>query len=143
LEFFTNISHEFKTPLTLIMGPLQNLIASQKTNEKVKKSLLLMERNAENLYKLINQVLEFRKVEVGEVKIKKAKGDIVKFINEIIESFYFLAEKKNINLSYKSNHVSLESYFDWDKLEKILNNLISNCLKYTQEKGSKKKEVFM
>ncbi|NMH86024.1 hybrid sensor histidine kinase/response regulator transcription factor [Flavivirga algicola] len=136
LEFFTNISHEFKTPLTLILGPLQHLISSKRVDGKVKNMLVSIERNANNLYNLINQVLEFRKIDTNEVKINATKGDLISFIKEIVNSFYFLAENQNIKLTFQSDASDLESFFDWDKLEKIINNLISNCIKYTPEGGN-------
>ncbi len=136
LEFFTNISHEFKTPLTLILGPLQHLISSKRVDDKVKNMLVSIERNANNLYNLINQVLEFRKIDTNEVKINATKGDLVSFIKELVNSFYFLAENQNIKLTFNSSESALESFFDWDKLEKIINNLISNCIKYTPEGGN-------
>ncbi|WP_346880950.1 two-component regulator propeller domain-containing protein [uncultured Algibacter sp.] len=135
LEFFTNISHEFKTPLTLILGPLQHLISSNRIDTKVKNTLVSVERNANNLYNLINQVLEFRKIETNEIKINTSKGDLVSFLKDMVNSFYFLAENKKIKLSFNSSETALESFFDWDKLEKIINNLISNCIKYTPESG--------
>ena len=94
LEFFTNISHEFKTPLTLIIGPLQNLLKMKSTNEKTKEALLLMQRNANHLFRLINQVMEFRKIQFKELEVTTSNGDLVKFCNEIVLSFKVLAERK-------------------------------------------------
>ena len=94
LEFFTNVSHEFKTPLTLILGPLQSLLNSKETSAKVKGSLLLMERNANQLFRLINQIMEFRKLETKELKLDLSKGDLVNFCKEEVFSFKVLAEKK-------------------------------------------------
>ncbi len=135
LEFFTNISHEFKTPLTLVLGPLQQLINSGSVDSKIKNTLLSVEKNAKNLYKLINQVLEFRKIEAKETSINATKGDLVHFIEEVVNSFYFLAESGNINLKFNSSESSVIAFFDWDKLEKVMNNLISNSIKYTPENG--------
>lgn len=135
LEFFTNVSHEFKTPLTLILGPLQSLISSNETSKKVKESLLLMERNANQLFRLINQIMEFRKVETKELKLQRSKGDLVNFCKEEVFSFKVLADKKDISLTFACGEYSIEGFFDWDKMEKILNNLISNSIKYTGEGG--------
>ena len=133
LEFFTNISHEFKTPLTLIIGPLQNLLKMKSTNEKTKEALLLMQRNANHLFRLINQVMEFRKIQFKELEVTTSNGDLVKFCNEIVLSFKVLAERKNIALSFEASTKELIASFDWDKMEKIVNNLISNSIKYTPE----------
>jgi len=138
LEFFTNVSHEFKTPLTLILGPLQSLLNSKETSAKVKGSLLLMERNANQLFRLINQIMEFRKLETKELKLDLSKGDLVNFCKEEVFSFKVLAEKKNIDIVFQSGENSIEGYYDWDKMEKILNNLISNSIKYTNEGGAVK-----
>ena len=138
LEFFTNVSHEFKTPLTLILGPLQTLINASTTSTKVKESLLLMERNANHLFRLINQIMEFRKLETKELKLELTKGDLVNFCKEQVFSFNVLAETKNIELQFQSGENSIEGYFDWDKMEKIINNLISNSIKYTPDGGEVK-----
>ena len=135
LQFFTNVSHEFKTPLTLILGPLEKLIASDKTSDSVKEMLVLMQRNANQLYKLIQQVLEFRKIENNELKLSVSKVDIVNFCKELTASFQVLANKKNITILFKSNQDEFIDWFDFDKLEKIFNNLMSNALKFTPKNG--------
>ncbi len=136
LEFFTNISHEFKTPLTLILGPLQNILKMEDFNSNVKESLLIMDRNANHLLRLINQVMDFRKAETKQLSIDKTKGNLVDFFKETIHSFKVLADEKDLKLGFESNQSELTVFFDWDKLEKIVNNLISNAIKYTPEKGS-------
>ncbi|MBG7630953.1 MAG: response regulator, partial [Bacteroidetes bacterium] len=135
LQFFTNVSHEFKTPLTLILGPLEKLIASNKTNDSVKEMLVLMQRNANQLYKLIQQVLEFRKIENNELKLSVSKIDIVNFCKELASSFEVLASEKNITILFESNNDEFIDWFDFDKLEKIFNNLMSNALKFTPKNG--------
>lgn len=135
LQFFTNVSHEFKTPLTLILGPLEKLIASDKTSDSVKEMLVLMQRNANQLYKLIQQVLEFRKIQNNELELSVSKIDIINFCKELTASFQLLANKKNITIVFKSNQDEFIDWFDFDKLEKIVNNLMSNALKFTPENG--------
>ena len=135
LEFFTNISHEFKTPLTLILGPLQSAIKAASKNQNIKESLLLMERNAKHLFKLINQVLEFRQVESNEQNLNISKGDLVNFCKEEVDAFKIFAKEKNINLTFNSNKQHFPSSYDWDKLQKIIDNLLSNSIKYTPNKG--------
>ena len=135
LQFFTNISHEFKTPLTLILGPLEKLIESDKTDASLKDMLVLMQRNANQLYKLIQQVLEFRKVENNEVELSVSKIDLVAYCKEIVNSFRLLSDKKNIDLQFLSSETEVVDWFDTDKIEKITNNLLSNAFKFTQAKG--------
>ncbi len=133
-KFFTNVSHEFRTPLTLILAPL-NKIIDQAANEEQKKQLSLVQRNAKRLLNLVNQLLDFRKMEVQGVRLHPSIGDIVRFSKDISYSFADIAEKKRIQFSFSSDVESLEMYFDRDKIEKILFNLISNAFKYTEDNG--------
>jgi len=134
-KFFTNVSHEFRTPLSLIIAPL-NKIIDNAANEEQKKQLNLVQRNAKRLLNLVNQLLDFRKMEVQEVKMHPSIGDIVQFSKDISLSFMDIAEKKSIQFSFSSNIESLEIYFDRDKIEKILFNLLSNAFKYTYDNGT-------
>ncbi|MDE3182273.1 MAG: response regulator [Bacteroidota bacterium] len=134
-KFFTNVSHEFRTPLSLIIAPLERII-KQAEDEEQKKQLNLVQRNAKRLLSLVNQLLDFRKMEVQEIKLHPSIGDIIRFSKDITNSFLDIAEKKNIRLSFSSNIDSLEIYFDKDKVEKILFNLFSNAFKYTDDNGS-------
>jgi signal transduction histidine kinase/ligand-binding sensor domain-containing protein/DNA-binding response OmpR family regulator len=133
-KFFTNVSHEFRTPLTLIISPLDKII-KQTSDEENKKQLNLVQRNAKRLLNLVNQLLDFRKMEVQEIKLHPSIGDIVGFSRDISLSFMDIAEKKNIRFSFSSDIESLEIYFDKDKIEKILFNLLSNAFKYTHDNG--------
>jgi DNA-binding response OmpR family regulator/nitrogen-specific signal transduction histidine kinase len=133
LGFFTNISHEFKTPLTLILGHLDN--AKQAGTEKKTIALENIEKNAKRLLFLINQLLEFRKIESGLMKLKTSKGNIVNFLNGIKESFNNLARKKNIEFNVVVKGNIPEIWFDAEKIEKILFNIISNAFKYTDDGG--------
>lgn len=134
-KFFTNVSHEFRTPLSLIISPLDKII-DHAADEEQKKQLDLVQRNAKRLLNLVNQLLDFRKMEVQEVKLHPSIGDIVLFIEDISHSFMDIAEKKKIRFSFSTNIDSLEIYFDKDKIEKILFNLLSNAFKYTHDKGT-------
>ncbi len=136
-KFFTNVSHEFRTPLSLILSPLDTIIKQEKDPDQVKQ-LTLVQRNAKRLLNLVNQLLDFRKMEVQEIKLYPAIGDIVQFTKDISLSFNDISEKKSIHLSFESNVDSLEIYFDKDKMEKILFNLLSNAFKYTPDGGSVK-----
>jgi signal transduction histidine kinase/DNA-binding response OmpR family regulator/streptogramin lyase len=133
-KFFTNVSHEFRTPLSLIISPLDRII-KQATDEDQKNQLNLVQRNAKRLLNLVNQLLDFRKMEVQEIKLHPSIGDIILFIQDISHSFMDIAEKKKIRFSFSTNVDSLEIYFDKDKIEKILFNLLSNAFKYTHDNG--------
>jgi signal transduction histidine kinase/ligand-binding sensor domain-containing protein/DNA-binding response OmpR family regulator len=134
-KFFTNVSHEFRTPLSLIITPLDKII-KQASDPEQRKQLHLVHQNAKRLLSLVNQLLDFRKMEVQAIKLHPAVGDIVRFANDITYSFSDIAEKKVIRLQFSSNVGELEIYFDKDKIEKILFNLISNAFKYTPDGGA-------
>lgn len=134
IRFFTNVSHEFRTPLALILAPLEKLVNKAEDAEE-QKQFLMIQRNARRLLNLVNQLLDFRKIEVEGVKLYPSEGNIIKFIEASVHSFSELSEKKNINLSYQSSIRELQASFDMDKLEKILFNLLSNAFKFTPEHG--------
>lgn len=135
IRFFTNISHEFRTPLSLILAPLEKLI--KETGEASRLSQLSMiGRNARRLLNLVNQLLDFRRIEEGELKNNPVSGDIIAFIRDIVLSFADLSEKKGIQLAFVSEIESLQLDFDQDKLEKILLNLLSNAFRFTLDGGS-------
>ncbi len=131
-RFFANISHEFRTPLTLILGPLEKKLKSHPNDQ----DHLVMHRNAKRLQELINQLLEISKLESGEINLKVSKGDIVSFIKTLIGSFESLAVIKNINYQFNIASTHKETWFDKDQLEKIINNLISNAFKFTPKDQS-------
>jgi signal transduction histidine kinase/ligand-binding sensor domain-containing protein/DNA-binding response OmpR family regulator len=135
IKFFTNVSHEFRTPLTLILTPMERILKQTPEGDQ-KNQFKLIYRNAKRLLNLVNQLLDFRKMEVQEVKFNPSEGDIVKFIHELVNSFSDLSEKKNISFSFTSSIQELETLFDQDKVEKILFNLLSNAFKFTPENGS-------
>ena len=133
-RFFANISHEFRTPLTLIISPLKSLYLDETKNE-YKKQMRMMIRNAERLLRLINQILDLSKLESGSVKLKASEQDLVKFIKPIAFSFSTYADKQFI--TYKTNlpKQPIYLYFEQDKLEKVFSNLLANAIKYTPEFG--------
>ncbi|HVY74640.1 MAG TPA: two-component regulator propeller domain-containing protein [Puia sp.] len=134
IKFFTNVSHEFRTPLSLILSPLERIIRAS-PDAIQKNQLNLVHRNARRLLNLVNQLLDFRKMEVQELKLNPVKGEIVRFIREVCYSFTDLAEQKNIKFSFESDIDQLYCNFDYDKIERILFNLLSNAFKFTLEKG--------
>jgi signal transduction histidine kinase/DNA-binding response OmpR family regulator/streptogramin lyase len=135
IKFFTNVSHEFRTPLTLILTPVERMIKKAEDPVQITQ-LQLIQRNAKRLLNLVNQLLDFRKMEVQETKFNPSEGDIIAFIKDTVSSFSDLSEKKNVKLEFESSVQHLETIFDQDKLEKILFNLLSNSFKFTPEKGS-------
>ncbi len=137
LRFFTNISHEFRTPLSLILAPMNELLRNEKQelNRNVLKKLGLVQKNANRLLKLINQLIEFRKAEVGKVKVEPAEQDIVGFLKEITQPFAELAEQKSIEFKVDYNIRKKLLYFDARKLSVVVNNLINNAIKYCGEPG--------
>jgi signal transduction histidine kinase/DNA-binding response OmpR family regulator len=133
-RFFANISHEFRTPLTLIMGPLDNL-REELPDEGVKKQVDLASRNSRRLLGLINQLLDLSKFESGEMKLRAVREDLVRFLSSLIEPFEPVAGRHNLNFSFHGDLDSIEVYFDPEKLEKIMANLLSNALKFTPPGG--------
>ncbi|HTL08187.1 MAG TPA: ATP-binding protein, partial [Chitinophagaceae bacterium] len=134
IRFFTNVSHEFRTPLSLILTPLDKIIR-QAEDPAQRKQFQLIHRNARRLLNLVNQLLDFRKMEVQELRLNAVQGDIIKFCRGISYSFTDIAEKKNIQFSFYATVESLLMSFDHDKLERILFNLLSNAFKFTNESG--------
>ena len=134
LRFFTNVSHEFRTPLTLIIAPVEKLI-KQETHEGNKKILHLVYENATQLLSLVNQLLDFRKIDVQKVQLLLSSGDIILFIRNIMYSFKNLSEQNNIRFSFSTTVPSLTMKFDTDKIFKIVSNLLSNAFKFTPGGG--------
>ncbi|SFF03274.1 hybrid sensor histidine kinase/response regulator transcription factor [Thermophagus xiamenensis] len=135
LEFFTNISHELKTPLTLILGPLSRLMSQEQMNPAFRKCLAGIERNANRLYVLINQLLEFRKIESGKDQLRVAQHDVREFIETISKAFCDLAEARGIEFVVKLPEQNFQLWFDADKVDKIIVNLLSNAFKFTNDGG--------
>jgi signal transduction histidine kinase/ligand-binding sensor domain-containing protein len=135
LRFFTNISHEIRTPLTLILGPLNQVLSQGAIDDDSKDKLQLVKKNADQLLKLINQLLDFRKLEAGKQVVHYEKSDIVFFVQSIVESFHGFAMEKDIKLTFRSDRSHFITWFDNDKIQKIVNNLLSNALKFTNNSG--------
>jgi signal transduction histidine kinase/DNA-binding response OmpR family regulator len=136
MVFFTNISHEFRTPLTLMIGPLENILSDRKISSDLRSQLQMMLRNATRLLRMINQLMDLRKIEDEKMKLSAGEYDIISFTREIKEAFDELAERKNISFTLNASQNEQLLYFDRDKVDKILFNLLSNAFKFTSESGS-------
>lgn len=134
-RFFSNISHEFRTPLTLIISPLEDLIVDRDLDGRKKDRLEMMHRNALRLLGLVNQLLDLSKIDAGSMKLNLMYYDLNKVFRMISKSFITLAERKRIEYIIHIPQDETNCYFDRDKVEKILLNLLSNAFKYTPERG--------
>jgi len=134
LKFLTNLSHDFRTPISLIMGPVNQLMEGEGNPGKLEK-LRMVSRNARRLLNLVNQLLDFRKMEEHALKLQVTKGEFVSFLKEVTESFRDLSERKNIRFTFKTTLDRLDAFFDRDKMERILFNLLSNAFKFTLTGG--------
>jgi signal transduction histidine kinase/ligand-binding sensor domain-containing protein/DNA-binding response OmpR family regulator len=135
LRFFTNISHEIRTPLTLILSPLQELVTSADVQKEVRDQLHDINRNANRLLLLVNQLLEFRKQEAGHEAMQVGRGDLVQFIMEIMLSFKEFALQRDIQLSFSPQAEVMHLWYDSGKMEKVFFNLLSNAFKFTPDGG--------
>ncbi|MDE6860693.1 MAG: response regulator [Duncaniella sp.] len=133
-KFFTNVSHDLRTPLTLIVSPLESMI-SETTDPSRLKRLTMMRNNAQRLLHMVNQLLDFRKNEVTGLTLNPSEGDLVSFIRNVCQSFTMLSERNNVALNFFSPLTSLHVNFDEDKMSKIMMNLLGNAFKYTPEGG--------
>ncbi len=135
LNFFTNISHEFRTPLSLIFAPLGELIANTRIQQETKQSLQLIQRNVMRLYRLVSQLMDFRKIEFTKMTPHVSEIDLVSFTKEIVDSFKALAKNKNIDLEFITTERSLFVWFDATMIDKVIFNVLSNAFKFTNKHG--------
>lgn len=145
IRFFTNISHEFKTPITLILAPLKEILSKKdkyQLNEELTHKIHIIQNNALRLMKLVNQLISFRKTESGEMKLRASNSNLKEFMTEVTNSFNDLANINGIDFKCKINLNQEYIWFDRDKLEIVLNNLISNAFKYTKENGKIEVSVY-
>jgi len=133
-KFLTNVSHEFRTPLSLIMAPVDKMLNNAVDTDN-RQQLNMIRKNARRLLNLVNQLLDFRKMEVHELKLHTGPGDLIRFIKEVSLSFTDIAEEKGIGFAFDTDIESLNTSFDYDKIERILFNLLSNAFKFTPADG--------
>jgi signal transduction histidine kinase/ligand-binding sensor domain-containing protein/DNA-binding response OmpR family regulator len=134
LQFFINISHEIRTPMTLIMGPLEKLLTENRHPE-MQNTFLLIYRNAQRILRLINQLMDIRKIDRGQMRLKARETDIVGFIRDIMQSFEYMAGKKNIDFNFVHKQDVLKVWIDLNNFDKVLFNVFSNAFKFTPEGG--------
>ena len=133
LRFFTDISHELRTPLTLISGPLEYVLENTALPADAKEQLQVVERNSNRMLRLINQILDFRKIQNKKMKMRVQHVEIVAFTHKIMEDFEALAEEHHIDFLFETEKEAIYLWVDVDKFEKIVYNLLSNAFKYTPE----------
>ncbi len=135
-NFFTNVSHEFRTPLTLIVDPLRYLLSKQDATEKEQAHYHVMHRNAQRLLALVNQFLDFRKIESGKIQLKPQRQNLAAFLKNTAAAFDFRAEEQGIHFSVHTQPQFITMGFDADVTGKILYNLLSNAFKFTPSGGT-------
>lgn len=133
-RFFANISHEFRTPLTLIIGPAETL-QQEPLQEHMKEKLQVIQRSALRLHKLINQLLSLSKLEAGKMELRASQHDMVSFLRRIMNAFESVAERKRIGFDFYQSESEILAFFDAEKMEQIFNNLLSNAFKFTGSNG--------
>lgn len=134
LQFFINISHEIRTPMTLIINPLEKLLADKRDGE-LHKTYLMIYRNAQRILRLINQLMDVRKLDKGQMFMKFRETDMVGFIADLMQTFEYMARKKNIRFVFKHEMPQLKVWIDLNNFDKVLMNILSNAFKYTPDGG--------
>ncbi len=136
LNFFTNMSHEFRTPLTLILSPLEDLLNNHKIKPVAERNLNLIHKNVYRLLRLINQLIDYRKIEHDKMLLSVSENNIVAFLKDIMESFEHSAKKKNIDIRLVTDAQEINVWFDLNMLDKVIFNLLSNALKFAPANGT-------
>lgn len=133
-KLYTNISHEFRTPLTLITGPVEKQLSKPELSKQDKKELLMVQENSKRLLNLVNQMLDLSKLETGHFKLSVKQGNLGVLLKQLAEAFQYKAKQNNIQFQYKIQELK-QVWFDSDIIEKIVSNLLSNAVKYTPSSG--------
>ncbi|MFZ4454672.1 MAG: hybrid sensor histidine kinase/response regulator transcription factor [Bacteroidales bacterium] len=136
MRLFTNFSHELRTPLTLIIGPVHNLLKNTSLSNEVLNVISLLNKNANRLLLLVNQLMDFRKLEEGNLVLKCYNYSFQEFMNSIHEAFYEIALEREIDFQLNNTYDANDFWFDFSKLEKVMMNLLSNAFKHTPQNGS-------
>lgn len=135
LRFFTNISHEFRTPLTLILAPIEEMMKHTSRPLREKQELTMVYNNARRLLRLVSQLMDFRKIESNKLKVQAAPHDLVIFIRNIVDAFKSMAERRHIDLQFRHPSPPVAIWFDSNMLDKVLFNLLSNAFNFTADGG--------
>ncbi|WP_316788216.1 two-component regulator propeller domain-containing protein [Pedobacter frigoris] len=135
LNFFTYVAHEIRTPLTLILGPIEHLLITSRNYPEINNQVIPLKNNADRLMRLVTELMDFRKAETGHLKLHVSMGDLVGFCHEIFIAFKDMAVSRNIEYSFTTDQESTELYFDKGQLEKVLFNLIANAFKFSNKDG--------
>lgn len=135
INFFTNISHDLKTPLTLVVNPLKQLREHLAEDAAGREYVHLIERSVNRIQRMISQLLQFREIESQKITLNRQPGDLIRFVDSVFSLFEFYASRKGIRTDFRSEFESFYTRFDHDVVEKIFTNLFSNAIKYTSEKG--------
>lgn len=134
IKFLTNLSHEFRTPISLILAPVEKML-NQVSDLTISAQAKMIKRNAKRLLNLVNQLLDFRKMEEQELRLHLSSGDLLAWVREAADSFHDLSERKKIRFNIHTEMSTLPACFDHDKVERIVFNLLSNAFKFTLEGG--------
>lgn len=134
LQYFINISHEIRTPMSLILSPLEKLIPNEKDPQKI-YLYQIMHRNAKRILRLINQLMDIRKIDKGQLFLKFRETDIVGFIQDLMQTFEYTANKRNMDFQFIHEHPSLKVWIDLNNMDKVLMNILSNAFKFTPDNG--------
>ncbi len=140
-RFFTNISHEFRTPLTLIMGPIQEFLGRQEISTKDREGHEMVLRNSKYLLRLINQILDLARLEAGEIQLQATHGDMAELVRDIVTLFKPICQRQDIALSMKIEPDSIPLVFDAQRMEQVVANLLSNAIKFTPAGGEVRLEL--
>ena len=135
LRLFTDISHEFKTPLTLIISPLEGMLYDKEINSETKNRLSVVFRNAQRLLRMVNEIMDLRKLDNNKTVFRPGENDLVEFLRDIYENFQPFAQKNGIDFSFKSDLKTFNAFFDSELIDKVMYNLLSNAFKFTPKDG--------
>ena len=135
MQLLTDISHEFRTPLSLILAPLQKIIDFVENDSRLSQTNRLIRKNADRLLRLTDQIIDLRKIDLNKMKLNLSRGDIVRYVKELTNSFDDIAQQRSMTLEFSSEIDSYETFFDENCLEKIMYNLLSNAFKFTPDRG--------
>lgn len=135
LQFFTNISHEIRTPLTLILGPIHDIMELKNIPNNIRNKLHLVEKNGKRMLRLVNQLLDFRKVQKSKMILKVRKVELVSFVKSIIENFDLIGEHKKIKIHFQPEFQEQDIWVDPNKFDSVIFNILSNALKFSPKGG--------